>query len=271
MTRVDSLTIALAVALLQFSQCYAGENSIAESDWHGFSRLNFKVDGRDCILVEPQNAAAGNPWIWRTEYFDHEPQVDLALARRGYHIAYMDVQDMYGSPTALDHLDKFYDYLIVHHKLNAKPVLEGFSRGAIYALNWAARRPNCVAAIYNDAPVCDVRSWPGGYGRGPGSKSDWAAMLKAYEIEEEPPKVSPHNPIDNLAPLAKARIPLLHVCGSADEVVPMEENTSLLAKRYKRLGGHIEVIEKPGVGHHPHSLKDPAPIVEFIVRSSETP
>ena len=71
MTRVDSLTIALAVALLQLSQCYAGENSIAESDWHGFSRLNFKVDGRDCILVEPQKAAAGNPWIWRTEYFDH--------------------------------------------------------------------------------------------------------------------------------------------------------------------------------------------------------
>jgi pimeloyl-ACP methyl ester carboxylesterase len=183
----------------------------------------------------------------------------------------MNVQDMYGSPVALDHMDQFYEHLISQHKLNPKPVLEGFSRGAIYAFNWAARCPDCVAAIYNDAPVCDLCSWPGEFGRGPGSKSDWAAMLKAYEIEEEPPDLSPHNPIDNLAPLAEARVPLLHVCGSADEVVPLEENTELLAERYKRLGGHIEVIEKPGVGHHPHSLKDPTPIVEFILRSSEQP
>lgn len=63
----------------------------------------------------------------------------------------------------------------------------------------------------------------------------------------------------------------MHVCGSADEIVPLEENTGLLAERYKRLGGHIEVIEKPDVGHHPHSLKDPTPIVEFILRSSEQP
>jgi hypothetical protein len=28
----------------------------------------------------------------------------------------------------------------------------------------------------------------------------------------------------------------------------------------------MEIIVKPGVDHHPHSLKDPAPIVEFIVK-----
>ena len=36
--------------------------------------------------------------------------------------------------------------------------------------------------------------------------------------------------------------------------------------RYKALGGEIVVIAKPGCDHHPHSLKDPAPIVDFILK-----
>jgi hypothetical protein len=26
------------------------------------------------------------------------------------------------------------------------------------------------------------------------------------------------------------------------------------------------VIHKPGIGHHPHGLDDPGPVVEFVVR-----
>jgi hypothetical protein len=44
----------------------------------------------------------------------------------------------------------------------------------------------------------------------------------------------------------------------------MAENTLLVRQRYEKLGGEIKVITKPGVGHHPHSLNDPAPIVEFV-------
>ena len=35
----------------------------------------------------------------------------------------------------------------------------------------------------------------------------------------------------------------------------------------QKLGGTIRVIRKPGVGHHPHSLAEPAPLVEFIERA----
>jgi len=35
---------------------------------------------------------------------------------------------------------------------------------------------------------------------------------------------------------------------------------------HKALGGPITVIVKPGVGHHPHSLKDPQPIVDFVYK-----
>ena len=92
----------------------------------------------------------------------------------------------------------------------------------------------------------------------------WRACLKAYGLSEKEALEFRGNPIDNLEPLAKAGVPLLHVCGDADPVVPIEENTDILEKRYRKLGGTVTVIRKPGVGHHPHSLKDPTPIVEFI-------
>ena len=50
--------------------------------------------------------------------------------------------------------------------------------------------------------------------------------------------------------------------------MPVEENTAIVEKRYKELGGEITVISKPGVGHHPHSLKDPTPIVDFVLKHS---
>jgi len=49
---------------------------------------------------------------------------------------------------------------------------------------------------------------------------------------------------------------------------PLAENTAIVAKRYKALGGTIEVIHKPGVGHT-HGLKDPKPIVDFILKHSK--
>ncbi len=87
----------------------------------------------------------------------------------GFHIAYVNVQNLYGSPTALDAMDKFYDHVTREYGLMPKVALEGFSRGGLFALNWAARHPERVACIYNDAPVCDFKSWPGGRGKGKGS------------------------------------------------------------------------------------------------------
>jgi alpha-beta hydrolase superfamily lysophospholipase len=68
--------------------------------------------------------------------------------------------------------------------------------------------------------------------------------------------------------LAKAKIPLITVCGDVDTVVPIDENTYKLAAVYTAAGGEIELIIKKGVGHHPHSLKDPIPIVDFILKNT---
>jgi hypothetical protein len=68
--------------------------------------------------------------------------------------------------------------------------------------------------------------------------------------------------------LAAAKIPLLHVCGETDTVVPVAENSKLVEQRYTALGGPIELLLKPDVGHHPHSLKNCAPIVAFILKNT---
>jgi pimeloyl-ACP methyl ester carboxylesterase len=238
------------------------------SDWQGYQRLDFTVDGRDCLLVLPKSPAEGKPWIWRTEFFGHEPQADLALLAKGFHVAYMDVKNMYGAPIALDHMDKFYDHLQKEYHLAPKAVLEGFSRGGLYAFNWAARHPDRIACLYVDAPVCDFKSWPGKAST-PAMLQEWDRCKKIYGLTEEEARAYKLNPIDNLKPLADAKIPFLSVCGEADDLVPVAENTRLVETRYRQLGGDIKVILKPGVGHHPHSLKDPAPIVDFILQHTQ--
>lgn len=238
-----------------------------KSQWNGYDRFDFSVDGRACFVVVPKQPAPRKPWIWRTEFFGHEPQGDLALLAKGFHAVYIDVQNMYGGPPAMKHMDAFYDVLTKRHGLSKKTVLEGFSRGGLFAFNWAALHPDRVACIYVDAPVCDFKSWPGGKGKGQGSPGDWQNLLKVYGLTEPEAMAYKLNPIDNLAPLAKAGIPLLHIVGDADDVVPLAENTAIVEKCYKALGGPITVIVKPGVGHHPHSLKDPKPIVDFVLKS----
>ena len=238
-----------------------------QTSWNGYERLDFTVGGRAALLVRPKSAAPGTPWIWRTEFFGHEPQADIALLGKGFHVAYIDVQNLYGAPVALAAMDQFYDHLTGAFGLSKKPVLEGMSRGGLFAFNWAARHPDQVAGLYVDAPVCDFKSWPGGKGVGPGSPGDWQNLLKAYGFTEAQALAYDKNPVDNLAPLAQAHVPIFAVIGSADEVVPVSENIDVVEKRYLALGGNIQVIRKPGNKHHPHSLKDPTPIVDFALRA----
>lgn len=237
-----------------------------QSDWHGFTRHDFEVDGKPVLVVAPRTPGPGRPWVWHGEFFGHKPDPDIALLGHGFHIAYMKVPDMLGCPEAVAHWNAFYRELTEKYGLAKKVALVGLSRGGLYCYNWAAANPDKVACIYADAPVCDFKSWPGGKGKGPGSARDWKLVLERYGFKDEAEALAyDKNPVDNLAPLAQAGVPLLHVYGDADEVVPWEENTGLVAERYRKLGGDITLIAKPGVKHHPHGLDDSTPIVQFIL------
>lgn len=236
------------------------------SDWKGFPRHDFTVDGQTFLVVEPKQAAPGRPWMWRAEFFGHEPQGDLALLEKGWHIVHnASAAGHYGSPSGVAAWDACYRVLTATHGLSPKPVLEGFSRGGMLSLNWAVAHPTQTSGLYLDAPVCDIRSWPGGKGKGKGSPGDWKNCLKRYDLTEDTAKTYDQGALDRLAPLAGAKVPILLICGDADQVVPWPENGQILKTRYEALGGKVELILKPGVDHHPHSIKDPAPIVAFAL------
>ncbi len=263
--------IALVLLVLIATHARAGDTKPAfpgkQSDWHGFKRYDFEVNGKPVLVVAPERPAEGKPWVWHGEFFGHKPAPDIALLKRGFHVVYMRVPKMLGAPAAVAHWDAFYKELTDNYGFAKKVALVGLSRGGLYCYNWAAANPDKVACIYGDAPVCDFKSWPGGRGKGKGSPRDWHLVLECYGFEDEAEALAyDKNPIDNLAPLAAAKVPLLHVYGDADKVVSWDENTGVIAERYRKLAGSIKLIAKPGVGHHPHGLDDPAVIVEFIAQ-----
>jgi len=258
---------AVVFLMLVGARAIAASPDVKKAEWNGHEMQQFSVDGRSALLVVPKQPAAGKPWIWRTEFFGVDPQADIALLGKGLHVAYIDVGGLFGAPKALDAMDKYYAHVRENYGLNPKPALEGFSRGGLYAFNWAARHPDQVSCLYVDAPVCDFKSWPGGKGRSRFAGREWRGLLAAYEMTDEQARAYKLNPVDNLAPLATAKIPILSVIGDMhDWIVPIEENTLLVEKRYQELGGEILVIKKPKAGHRPHSLPDPKPIVEFVLK-----
>jgi pimeloyl-ACP methyl ester carboxylesterase len=238
----------------------------AKSEWSGFPRFDFECAGRPAIVVAPLHPAPGRPWLWRGEFFGAFASTDVALLHDGWHVAYLECKNTFGSPETMQRWEAFYRLLTEEHGLARRPVLLGMSRGGLYVYAWASTHPDTVGLIYGDAPVCDVKSWPGGKGRAPGSAKDWQLFLQVFQMTEDQALAWRGNPIDVLEPIARARIPILHMVGDADDVVPVEENTNVLKARYEALGGRIEVIVKKGVGHHPHGLEDPTPIVDYIRR-----
>lgn len=269
MISISAMFLAIGIVRAQTPDVPANSKPVSEAsvtDWNGYQKLSFKVDGRAATLVKPKTPAPGLPWIWRTEFFGAFPSVDLALLEKGWHVAYLSMPGLFGAPIALQAMDGFPPYLAEHYHLTTKPVLEGFSRGGLYAFNWAAKNPQKVAALYVDAPVCDFKSWPGGKGTGEACPDDWKACLKAYGFNEEQALAYKLNPVDNLAPIAAAKVPIIAVAGDTDKAVPVVENIQVVETRYRALGGDIKVIIKPGVGHHPHSLNDPSPVVDFLTQ-----
>lgn len=269
------IVVTLVVLLIAFATGAIGsaqEKSPfpgTKSDWHGFDKYDFQVDGKNVLVVVPKEVAEGKPWVWHGEFFGHKPAPDIALLQKGFHIVYMSVPDMLGAPKAVEHWNGFYKELTENYGFAQKVSLVGLSRGGLYCYNWAAANPDKVACIYGDAPVCDFKSWPGGKGKGKGSDRDWKLVMQVYGFENEAEAIAyKKNPVDNLEGLAKAKVPLLHVFGDADDVVPWDENTGVIAERYQALGGEIKLIRKPGVGHHPHGLEDSTPIVEFILEAA---
>lgn len=232
--------------------------------FEGYEKKEFQVNGRYSIIVCPKNPLPGNPWIWKTEFFEAFNFAERALLDMGFHLAYHRVSDLYGCPASVTMMKEFFDEAVNTYGLSAQPALFGFSRGGLYACNFALEYPRNVAMLYLDAPVLDLRSWPGGKYSGPGDAACWEECKALYGITEENYEQFDRNPLNRAEELAATGIPTLLVCGAADRCVPYEENGEPFFRKVQAAGGKIAKIVKPNCDHHPHSLYDSSPICRFV-------
>ncbi|HMH23874.1 MAG TPA: hypothetical protein VK563_18940, partial [Puia sp.] len=157
--------------------------------------------------------------------------VDLALLAKGFYIVAAPVTSQAGA--VREQWDTIW-LRLTGLGFSPKPAMEGEGTGVGEAYSWAIHNPEKVSCIYGENPV--MRS----------------LMSKGTVM-------------DSLAPLAKAGVPLLHVCGGLDPW--LASNTRVAEKKYKELGGKINVIIHEGEGHFPTGPRDPKPVVDFITAS----
>lgn len=238
------------------------------SSFYGYQCADFILNNRQCKVVKPKWAAKGNPWIWRARFWGHEPQTDIALLQRGFHLVYFDAAELLGNAEAIKDWNDFYNLL---HKagLGKKAVMEGMSRGGVYVFNWAAVNPDKVAAVYVDNPLLNIPSWANGVIKA-GVKDDMCeAFKKDYNLNtEEDIRQFKGSPVDKVKQIVKGKYPILVLCADEDEAVYPPDNTLLFEKKVKELNGDITVMHKPGFKHHPHSFPNPTPIVDFLLKGS---
>ncbi len=267
---IRSQRVVLILFLISIGSFGFSESLKSQDVFVSYEIKEFTFKGHEAKIVFPKIKNENNYWIWRARFWGHEPQVDLALLEEGFHVAYIDVAGLYGNDEAVELWNLFYDFCISEYGLNPKVVLEGMSRGGLIVYNWASVNTDKVACIYADAPVCDIKSWPGGWYNGQGSVKDWIKCLEAYQLDSISVRDFKGIPVNTSVNVAKAGVPVLHLYGDADKVVPFKENTAALASNFQQAGGSIKLICKEGIGHHPHCLENPKPIVDFILSNLES-
>lgn len=228
----------------------------------------YKLADHDAFLLAPQTPAKtelGKPWVWYAPTLgkQHPNKAEGWMIQRlhakGIAIAGIDVGESYGSPTGRAVFQKLYEHM-VEKGYSTKPVLLARSRGGLMLYNWAVEHPDSVAGIAGVYPVCNLASWPG-----------LKKAAPAYEMTEAELKdnLKDHNPIDRLAPLAKAKVPIYHLHGDNDTVVPLQDNSALLAKRYQALGGPVtlEIIQGGGHDMKKHWFESQA-LTDFMIEKA---
>lgn len=245
------------------------EMPLKRSSFYGYTCADFTFNGRACKIVQPKMPAKGHPWIWRARFWGHEPQTDIALLQQGFHVVYCDVAELLGNTTAIKAWDDFYTF-ITGAGLAKKAVMEGMSRGGVYVFNWAAVNPGKVGAVYVDNPLLNVPGWTEQFLTNPTKKNVMFDAFKADYNLATPQEVRDFkgSPVDKVKLIAKGKYPILILCADADEEVSPQQNTLLFEQKLRDLGGNVTVIHKPGFKHHPHSLPNPTPIVDFILKST---
>ena len=240
---------------------------MTETRYNGFKRIDFEFEGMDAVLVVPETPNENKNWLLKTEYFEAFPDFQVQMLHRGWHLAYVKNVTRWCLEEDLDRKKRFVDYLRKEYGLYEKCVPVGMSCGGLIGTKFAAKYPQCVSALYLDAPVMNFLSCPAGLGVAENALYDEFRNATGITVSEL--LNYREHPIDKKHLLLENKIPVVMVYGDSDTVVPYVENGAILEKYYKENGGVIEVYGKEGCGHHPHGLPDNTPVIEFVEKYSK--
>jgi hypothetical protein len=240
--------------------------------YRGGELVELRVGDRIAYLVKPTGKTdAQKRWLWEFPFWlgindgfgnlQHRNYAERALAA-GFHIAGVDVGPSCASPAAANVCQEFYKQLVAEHGLSPRARIMGQSHGGLIAYGWAFRNPTCVERIVGICPATDFRSWPG-----LANTINFPAKGLGYDLTlaELESRTAEFNPIDNLAPLSKAGVKILHIHGDRDTLVPMSDNSTELARRYRELGGTATIVVLEGLGHGGQELYQSEPLVNFLL------
>ncbi len=233
-------------------------------NFFGYEVREFLFEGKAAIVVLAPEAVRTDKWMLKTEYFGAFPELELQMLAEGYNLAHVDNTTRWCLPEDTERQAAFCRYLHEQFGFCEKCVPVGMSCGGMQAIFLAATHPECVAALYLDAPVVNFLSCPMGMGHGVPHCP--AEFFEARGMDIVSLMSFRNHPLDRFDDLPRD-LPILLACGDSDDIVPYEENGALLAAYAEAHGLPLELHMKPGIGHHPHGLGDNAAIREFIKRN----
>ncbi len=200
--------------------------------------VELRVRGRIAYLIKPIGKVDPQKrWVWDFPFWlaindgfgsvAHRYYVEQLLAA-GFHVAGVEVGPSCGSPAAAEVCQEFYEQLVSKHGLNKRARVLSHSHGGLIAYGWAFRHPKCVDRIAGMCPATDFRTYPTlpNVVTGPTKGLDYGLSL-----EELQRRAGEFNPIDNLAPLAKAGVKILHLHGDEDTLIPTAATVNSAAMR----------------------------------------
>ena len=237
--------------------------------WNGFDLVEFEFEGRRAIVVLPETGTAVGKLVLKTEYWGAFPDIELRLAAKGYHLAYLENRTRFATKDDCDAKARFVRFLAEKYALDGKCVPVGMSCGGAHAVRFAGFYPELTSCVYIDAPVLNYCSFPGRIG-GIYNEKVWEnEFVKAYPGIKRYQLISfGEHPMNMADVLARERIPVIMVYGLEDSTVIYEENGKLFEEAFEGTG-LLKTVAVPHRGHHPHGMiGDNSEIVAFIIEHS---
>lgn len=192
---------------------------------------SFLVEDHLAFIFTPakEKQSEPQPWIFYAPalpaYPDHhEKWMHEQFLDAGVAVAGIDVGESYGSPEGRKLFTAFAKAM-ESRGYASKPCLLARSRGGLMVTSWACDHPEKVAGIAGIYPVFDFKTYPGL------EKAAPAYHLSPEQFEAQAAEL---NPIERVAILAKAKIPVFIIHGDEDKLVPLKENSAEFVARYQK-------------------------------------